>query len=67
MLYTGFGAHKIINFDPFLALQADIWYSGVSVCKKVSEKNHIGLDTYPARFWKTFNILADFSKNCGVT
>jgi len=24
MLYTGLGAHKLTNFDPFLALQAQI-------------------------------------------
>jgi len=38
MLYTGFGVHKLTNFDPLFALQAQIWYGGVSVGKELSEK-----------------------------
>jgi len=37
MLYTGFCAYKLTNFNPFLALQAQIWYGDGSVCKKLSE------------------------------
>jgi len=42
MLYTGFGAHKLINFNRFLALQAQIRYGGVSVCKEPSEHFYTG-------------------------
>jgi len=38
MLYTGFGAHKLTNFDQFLAIQAQTCCGGVSVCKELYEK-----------------------------
>jgi len=42
MLYTGLGAHKLTNFNPFLALQAQIQYGGVSISKDLSGKFYIG-------------------------
>jgi len=42
MLYTGFDAHKLTNFDQFLALLAQSWYSNVSVHKELYEKFYIG-------------------------
>jgi len=41
MLYTAFGAHKL-TFDQFLALQAQIRHSDMSICKELSNKFYIG-------------------------
>jgi len=54
MLYTGFDAHKLTNFDQFLVLQAQIWYSDVSVCNELSGK------FYTDAQFSTYNMLLEF-------